>query len=129
MNTCIFTGSFGKDPEMRFAPSGSAVLRFSIAVESGFGDHKLTDWVPMVAFGKSAENMSKFCQKGTLIEVNGEYQTSTYEKDGEKQYSHNFIVNRWKVLGRGRPKGEDANLGSEFDSEASPEFNGEEFPF
>ena len=127
MNTCIFTGSLGKDPEMRYAPSGSAVLRFSIAVDSGFGDHKRTDWVPLVAFGKSAENMSKFCQKGTLIEAACEYQTSKYEKDGNTEYSHNFIVVRWKVLGRGRPK--DAVNESEYDGEQSFDGDENEFPF
>jgi len=128
MNTCSFTGSFGKDPEMRYAPSGSAVLRFSIAVDSGFGENKRTDWVPMVAFGKNAENMSKYCQKGTMIEATCEYQTSKYEKDGATVYSHNFIVNRWKTLVRGRQRS-DAGDGESQDFSDTDTGAEEEFPF
>jgi single-stranded DNA-binding protein len=87
MNTCNFVGRFGKDPEMNYQANGNAITRFSIAVDEGFRDKKKTHWVPLVAFGKTAELVNELCQKGTLVEItNAGYRTSTYEKDGEKRY-------------------------------------------
>ncbi len=133
MNKCIFTGRLGQDPDgMQYLPSGSAVLKLRIAVDTGFGDKKHTDWVPLTAFGKNAENIAKFCKKGTLVEVDSTYRTSQWEtSEGEKRYGHEFIVERWRSLHGGKTNEEVAESGNgsdtSADSGADPDFG--EFPF
>jgi single-strand DNA-binding protein len=126
MNVCLFVGNLGKDPDgLKYLPDGTAVLNFSIATDQGFGEKKKTNWVPLAAFGKTAENIAKFCKSGTKIEVETGYRATSKEgEDGKKQYFHNFVVNGWRVLANGRPAGE-ATETEDVDSGASED----EFPF
>jgi len=121
-NISNFIGNLGRDPEKRYTPSGTAVINASIGVDTGYGDNKRTDWVPLVIWGKAAETFEQLCQKGTMIAVTATYQTSEYEKDGEKRYRHEFRVESWQLLknGKARSDGETSSgSGSEDD----------EFPF
>jgi len=67
----IIVGNLGRDPEMRFIPSGQAVTSFSVAVTDGFGDRKKTIWFKVSAWDKQAETCNNFLKKGSKVLVEG----------------------------------------------------------
>jgi single-strand DNA-binding protein len=67
----IIVGNLGRDPEMRFIPSGQAVTTFSVAVSDGFGDRKKTIWFRVSAWEKQAETCNNFLKKGSKVLVEG----------------------------------------------------------
>jgi single-strand DNA-binding protein len=67
----ILVGNLGKDPEMRFIPSGQAVTTFSVAVSDGFGDRKKTVWFRISAWEKLAETCNNYLKKGSKVLVEG----------------------------------------------------------
>ncbi len=69
--TIIFIGNLGRDPEMRYTPSGQAVTSFSVAVSDGFGDRKKTIWFRVSAWEKLAETCSAYLKKGSKVLVEG----------------------------------------------------------
>lgn len=81
MNKIILCGYLGKDPEVRYTNDKLAVCRFSLAVQRKYAKEgeKKADWFRCIAFGKTAETISKFCKKGSHILVDGRVQTGTYE--------------------------------------------------
>ena len=90
MNECLFLGTLCKDPELQ-ERNGKFFLQNSIAVQRiGNG----ADFVPIVAFGKTAEVISKYFTKGSKIAVTSHFQTGSYEKDGKKVYNNNFVVDK-----------------------------------
>jgi single-strand DNA-binding protein len=127
-NTCQFIGNVGKDPEMRYTPGGQATLRLSLAVSERWkgddGEYKeKTHWVPLTAWRKTAELLNDRCQKGTKLLVVGKYETSEYEKDGEKKYGHSFVVQSFEVLAKGKDRSsddQDTGDGGDFDETQFP---------
>ncbi len=92
MNNYSFIGNLGKDPELRYLESGTAVCNFSAATSAGFGDNKSTTWVKCTAWGKTAEIIEKHFSKGSRIGVVGEIKTGEYEKDGTKFHTWECVV-------------------------------------
>lgn len=97
MNITIFSGRTTKDIELRFTQDNKAVGRFNLAVDSGYGENKITSFFNCVAFGKTAEIMEKYVKKGTKIMLQAEARQSTYkDRDGNKRISVDFIVRNWE---------------------------------
>ena len=96
MNKTFIIGRLTKDPDVRYAASTqTAIAKFTVAVDDGFGDKKRTNFIPVVAFGKTAESCEKFTAKGCRIAVEGKIQTGSYEdKDGHKVYTTDIVVER-----------------------------------
>lgn len=95
MNKNYFTGRTTKDLEMRYAQGDNpmAIGRFSLAVDSGYGDKKKTNFFNMTVFGKTAENMEKMVKKGTKILVECEANQNQYkDKNGNNVNTVDFIV-------------------------------------
>jgi single-strand DNA-binding protein len=72
----VLVGNLGKDPEMKFLPSGTAVTNFSIATNRKWNDpdgtkHEETTWFRIATFGKTAENCNQFLKKGQQVYVQG----------------------------------------------------------
>lgn len=67
-------GRVGKNPEMRYTPSGTAVTNISVACDVGFGEHKVTQWVRLSMFGGLAEAVNQYVTKGDIISFVGEPQ-------------------------------------------------------
>lgn len=100
MNSCIFYGRLVKDVELRYSQSNVAVGRFTLAVNRAYqrGDVK-ADFLNMVAFGKTAENIEKFFRQGSRIVVHCHVQNDNYtNKDGNKVYQTNFIVDSFSFV-------------------------------
>jgi single-strand DNA-binding protein len=91
-NTIRLSGRVGKDAELRTSQSGMAIATFSIADSSGKDDKKKTQWVNIVAFGKTAE-MCGSVTKGAFLEITGMMQLDEYEKDGQKHRTTKVIAN------------------------------------
>jgi len=102
----IANGNLGKDPEVKYDKNGNAVAKFSLAAKE-FGH---TEWLNCVAFKKTAELVGEYCQKGSRILAEGTMKTSEYEKDGQKRYWTEIIVNRVEFLS---PKDETSQGGSQ----------------
>ena len=117
MNNCSFIGRLVRDPDVRTTQSGTTVARFSIAIDSGFGDNKRTDFPSIVCFGKTAEICDKYLSKGSQVGVTGRLQTGSYEKDGTKFYTTDVIADRVEFLQRakGQEDNQQSNEQSEYD--------------
>ena len=94
LNKVILMGRLTKDPELRVTNSGVSVATFSVAVDTGHGENKTTDFINCVAWRNTAEFVSKWFSKGKMIIVLGRISTRTYEdKNGDKKYITEVIAN------------------------------------
>jgi len=104
MNLAVITGRTTKDFETYTSKTGTMIAKTNVAVDSGFGDNKRTDFIPVTAFGKTAEFCSQFINKGDLVEVRGHIVTGSYKKtDGTVVYTTDVNVDDIKKL-QGKPK-------------------------
>lgn len=97
MNNVILIGNLTKDPEVKYTTGDNptAICRFTLAVNEGFGDNKKTSYVPIVVFGKTGESCETHLRKGSKVCVNGRIQTGSYEKDGRTVYTTDVIANNF----------------------------------
>jgi single-strand DNA-binding protein len=106
MNKVIIIGHVGKDPEVRSAPSGTAVCNFNVATSESFKDkagvkQERTTWHMCVAWGRLAETIGKYVTKGMLIMVEGSIQNTQYEdKDGNKRFKSEIKAENVQFLSR-----------------------------
>ena len=100
----ILTGHVGKAEETKYLPQGDAVLRFSLCVNTGFGDKKTASWYDCSLFGKRAEKIAMFISKGKPITVIGEPSIRKWESNGKAGTSVSVRVADIVLLG-GRDDG------------------------
>ena len=92
MNNVSLVGRLTRDPEIKTTNSGSTYARFSIAVDRR-GKDAGTDFINIVAFGKTSEFIERYFRKGQRIGIAGRIQTGSYEgKDGKKVYTFDVIA-------------------------------------
>jgi single-strand DNA-binding protein len=100
MNNFIFSGNLGKDAEQKFLSNGTAVLSFSVAVKSGFGDKEKTTWVSCGLFGKRAEGaLAQYLVKGAQVLISGEAFLDEWEKDGVTNKMLKVNVDKLDLIG------------------------------
>ncbi len=98
VNKAILVGRLGRDPEVRYLPSGQSVASFSLATSDNYTDRggqrqERTEWHNIVVFGKQAELCGQYLKKGREVYVEGRIQTRQYEaKDGSGKRSRTEIV-------------------------------------
>lgn len=97
MNKVILMGRLTRDPEVRYSQgeNPTAVARYSLAVDRRFskGDEKETDFINIVAFGKSGEFAEKYLKKGTKVVITGRIQTGKYQnKEGQTVYTTDVVA-------------------------------------
>ena len=118
MNKVILIGRLTRDPEMRTTGSGTTVTRFTIAVTRTYQDQngeRGADFINCVAWRKQAENIAKYCTKGSQVAVDGRIQTGSYDaQDGTKRYTTDIICDNVTFLGS---KNDNANNNSNYSSE------------
>ena len=134
LNKCMFIGNLTANPDLRYAPSGMGICKFSIACnESYLKDGKKeerVEFVRIVTFQKQAENCSNYLQKGSRVFIEGSFHTEKWEKDGQTHYSTEIKAQRVQFLDRKEGAGEqnqahrqqssqDDDTGPAFPSEAS----------
>jgi len=107
VNKVILVGNLGKDPEVRFTPSGRAVARFTLATTESWmdqesGRQERTDWHNIVVWGKQAESCGQYLTKGRQVYVEGRITSRSYDdKDGNKRYITEIVAQRVQFLGGG----------------------------
>jgi single-strand DNA-binding protein len=105
VNKCIFIGNLGRDPEIRYMPSGDAIANFSIACTDSFKDksgqkQERTEWVRIAMFGKQAEIAGQYLKKGSSVYIEGRMQTRKWQnKEGQDQYTTEIVADRMQMLG------------------------------
>ncbi len=105
MNSVILVGRLSRDPEVRYTQSQMAVARFSVAVDrpkrkDDNGNQPTADFIDCVAFGKTAEVIERFFNKGKPIGVQGRIQNNNYtNKDGVTVYTYQVTVDRIEFVG------------------------------
>lgn len=130
MNKVMLIGNLGRDPEMRYTPSGRPVTTYTIATsrtwKSSDGEqHTETEWFNIVTWGNLAEICKQYLTKGQLVYIEGRLQTRRWDdNEGNKHVSVEIVANEMMMLG-------DRKEGSipHFSEENIPEETNEEFPF
>ena len=117
VNSVVLMGRLTADPELKTTPSGVSVTSFSIAVDRSYakqGEDRATDFINIVAWRQSAEFITRFFRKGSMIAVEGSIQTRNYtDKDGNKRTAFEVVVNRASFCGS---KNETGTNGPRFDA-------------
>ena len=105
VNKVILIGNLGKDPEARNTNGGSAVCNFSLATSERVKDRDgnwsdRTEWHNVVCFGKTAENVAKYCKKGKSVYIEGKLQTRKWQdKDGRDRWTTEVVAFDVRFLG------------------------------
>lgn len=102
LNSAIIVGRITADPELKQTPSGVSVTKFTVAVDRDYvksGEERQADFIKVVAWRGSADFVSKYFKKGSMIAVQGSIQTSSYEKDGVKHYTFEIIADSVSFCG------------------------------
>ena len=101
MNTVNLIGNLARDVELKYTSgqNQTAIARFTIAVNDGYGEQQRTSWIPVVVFGKQAESCDTYLAKGSKVAVTGRIQTGSYEKEGQTVYTTDVIASRVEFLG------------------------------
>lgn len=133
MNKVILIGRLTKEPEVRYsqtAQGNTAIARFSLAVDRKFkkDGEASADFINCVAFGKNGEFAEKYLKKGTKIAVEGRIQTGSYEKNGQKVYTTDIVVEGYDFCeSKGNTQEEPKSSGDEWMN--IPDNLSEELPF
>ena len=103
MNKAILIGRLTRDPELRYTSSNRAVCQFTIAIDRPFTNQasgqREADFINVVAWDKTGENVGKYMAKGRLIAVEGRIQTRNYDNnEGRKVYVTEVIANNVQFL-------------------------------
>lgn len=117
VNKVLLIGNLGRDPEMRYAPSGDAVCNVNIATTEKWKDKsgemkEATEWHRVVFWGKLAEICAQYLTKGSQVYVEGKIQTKKYtDKDGAEKYSTEIKGDVMKMLGSKSARNESGDEG------------------
>jgi len=134
LNKVMVIGHLGRDPEMRYTPSGRPVTTFTVAVSRSWntadGERRTeTEWFNIVAWGNLAEICKQYLHKGQQVYIEGRLQTRRWEdKEGQKHTSVEVVANEMMMLGD-RRDGNNNSQESEQDESAEPIADEDEFPF
>ena len=130
MNKVILIGRLTKDPELRTTPNGISNATFSIAVQRNFANQngeREADFLNCVAWRRQAENISKYCNKGTQVAVEGRIQTRNYDaQDGTKRYITEIVCDHVTFLGSKGTSG--GNTYNQIDAPASAPIDNASIP-
>lgn len=122
LNKVMLIGRLGNDPEIRHTQSGNAVGNLSLATDRRVKDkngnwNSETEWHRVVCFGKTAENVERYCKKGKQVYIEGRLQTRKWQdKEGRDRWSTEVVANLINFLGS---KSDDSGGGGSTSSKSS----------
>jgi len=109
VNKVIIVGNLGRDPEIRYMPSGDAIANIAVATSYRSKDRntgeqrEIAEWHRISFFGRLAEIVGQYLKKGSTVYVEGRLQTRKYtDKDGIEKYATDIIAEQMQMLGGGR---------------------------
>ena len=106
VNKVILVGNLGSDPEIRTTPGGQRVANFRLATSRSWNNQEgqrqeKTEWHSIVAWGKTADIVERYLQKGKQVYVEGRLETRSWQdKDGQTRYKTEIICENMQMLGR-----------------------------
>ena len=105
VNKAIIIGRLGRDPELRYTTGGSACCKMNICTSRKYKNGRGVmvedvEWHRVTAWGDQAEAAAKYLSKGREVYVEGRLHTSSYEKDGQKHYTTEIVVEQMTFLGK-----------------------------
>lgn len=86
INSVVLTGRLTKDVDLRVTNSGKNVARFTLAVDRNYKSDQQADFFTVSVWGKQAENTATYCNKGSLVGIQGHLRSGSYDKNGQKVY-------------------------------------------
>ena len=125
VNKVILVGNLGRDPEMRYMPSGDAIANFSVATTDNWKDkngqkQERTEWHRISMFGKLAEIAGEYLKKGSSVYIEGRLQTRKWQdKEGNERQTTEVVADRMQMLG-GRSSGNAYEAMDDMDQSAPP---------
>lgn len=137
LNMVILIGNLGKDPELKYLSTGSAVCEFSVATSERWKDkegnkQEKTEWHNIVLWGKLAEIAKEYLHKGSKVFIEGRLQTRSWEKDdGTKAYRTEIVGSKMQMLDSKKDSVVN-NTSSESEQSAQPVMagaGGDDLPF
>lgn len=133
MNCVSLIGRLVRDPELRYAQNGTAICRFTIAVdrrmskqkrqEAQANNQQTADFIGCTAFGQTAELIANYHRKGSQIGVEGRIQTGSYEKEGRTIYTTDVVVNNLTFIGSSQGQNQGGFNQNNFQSQNQGGFN------
>ena len=125
VNKVILIGNLGKDPELKYTPSGTPVAKFPLATNDRFKDkdgqwQDRTEWHNITAWARTAEIAGEYLKKGGKVYIEGSLRTHSWDdkQSGQKKYMTEIIVNDLVLLGG---RGEGMTDDSAADGRAAPQ--------
>lgn len=119
INTVVLMGRLTYEPELKVTPSGISVIRFQIACDRNFqraGAERQADFIDCVAWRQTAEFISRYFHKGSMIAVEGSIQSTDYtDKNGNKRKQVEVVANQVSFCG-----GKNENNGGQSRAAAQP---------
>src|SRR5256714_4186898 len=117
VNKVILIGNLGKDPEVKYTPSGTAYAKFSLATNERYKDKEgnwqdRTEWHNIVAWQRTAEIAGEYLKKGRSVYIEGRIQTRSWDdkESGQKKYMTEIVAQDLVLLGGGQ-RGDNAGGG------------------
>lgn len=97
INEVTLVGFLGNQPELKYTPSGKALVNLRLATDESFKDkagvlQKRTEWHRITVWGAAAESCAKYKDKGHQLMIRGKLQTRSYEKEGQKHFVTEVIA-------------------------------------
>ena len=135
LNKVMVIGHLGRDPEMRYTPSGRPVTTFTVAVSRSWntadGERRSeTEWFNIVSWGNLAEICKQYLYKGQQVYIEGRLQTRRWEdKEGQKHTSVEVVANEMMMLGDRRDNSGQSQEEAQGDEPSEPVTDEDEFPF
>lgn len=131
LNKVMLIGNLGRDPEMRYTPSGRPVTTFSVATSRSWktndGEKRSeTEWFNIVAWGNLAEICNKYLKKGSKVYVEGRLQTRRWDDDDGQKHSSVEVVANEMIMLNARNKDDEHSQIPESENDSQEE---DEFPF
>ena len=135
LNKVMVIGHLGRDPEMRYTPSGRPVTTFTVAVSRSWntadGERRSeTEWFNIVAWGNLAEICKQYLHKGQQVYIEGRLQTRQWEdKEGQKHKNVEVVANEMMMLGDRRDNSKSTDDSNHDDDASELLADEDEFPF
>lgn len=140
VNKVILVCTVGKDPEVKYMPSGGAVVNLTAATNESWKDKttgekkERTEWHRLTFYNRLAEIVGEYVRKGSQLYVEGRIQTRSYDKDGQKHYSTDIVVNEMQMLGSraqgaSQPQPRQSGGGGQSHEPQQPDFVDDDIPF
>ena len=135
VNKVILVGRLGRDPEVRYTPSGTAVANFSIATSEQWTNkdgekQERTEWHKIVAWRRLGEICGEYLHKGSQIYIEGRLQTRDWEdRDGNKRYTTEVIAQNMQMLGSADKGGRAETTDERFPAEEPITVPEDDIPF